>query len=156
MHTMHLLSSVAIQPNNRVENLAQTTSKFFPISYRAPRRTLFTSQKKRDRKSRKCGHALSIPHSFIHSFSQHAWLLYKCLWRTCEIYCLVQHWHPWIGDYKIFSFLIWINQSFLFRKSLLVVELFKPCTLGHKEHREVYRWMSHTYYRITNKTKDKR
>jgi hypothetical protein len=32
---MHLLPSVTIQPNLRVENSAQTTSRFSPASYRA-------------------------------------------------------------------------------------------------------------------------
>ncbi len=40
MQTMHLLPSVAIQPN-RVENSAQTTSRFSPVSYLAPRTNSF-------------------------------------------------------------------------------------------------------------------
>jgi len=44
MHSMHLLPSVAIWPNLRVENTAQTTSWFSPVSYRAPRIILCRSQ----------------------------------------------------------------------------------------------------------------
>jgi hypothetical protein len=37
MHTMHLLPSVAIQPNLELKTRPKTTSTFSPVSYRAPR-----------------------------------------------------------------------------------------------------------------------
>jgi hypothetical protein len=36
MHTMRLLPSVAMQPNLELKTQPQTTSRFSPVSYRAP------------------------------------------------------------------------------------------------------------------------
>ncbi len=46
MHTTHLHHSVAIRPNLRVKNSAQTTFRFSPIRYLAPRLESKTLPKK--------------------------------------------------------------------------------------------------------------
>jgi hypothetical protein len=44
VYAVHLLCSKTIQPNLKLKNCAQTTSRFYPIRYRAMRKSHFNDE----------------------------------------------------------------------------------------------------------------